>query len=203
MPDTLSNLRDKLESNHAKLIDKIEKDTGELKNIIDANVTKFENNHTKVMDKLEIDTKALNAAISKNVTKVASIDATIKTAKLITFSTGLIAALIGVVAAMISVFVMNEFNKQRTGLDDLLHSNALLTQVQLTDRLEALFNNEGSLDSLGDQKNSNIRDEIKTITTEFKRIAKHLAESERSTFFLVGEAIEPYLANNCQSVLHC
>lgn len=170
-----------------------------LRDKIDQVHEKLQASNTDLRDRLETRSNELKSSIEENKRAVAKLEATLGTAKLI----GIVGA---IVLAILGALGTYEFLRDRQTLKTLVEDtkavtreNALLTQGALIDALESEFGKEASLDAL--RGNQAVRNQIKSLSTRIQALAKRLEASDRSTYYHVGEALEPYLQHRCQDVI--
>jgi tetratricopeptide (TPR) repeat protein len=199
MAQTADELRARIEASESKLIGKLENATKDILDFVNKRADKIESDRDAALAVLRQDIKGLSEGVAKTAADVAAIDATIKTTKLISIVAAIIVTLIGAVIAVVGSAGLNQYLKDREQLQNVLRSSALLTQAALVEKLEETFQKIGSLDSLNEQVN--VRAEIKDISDHIRRISENLETSQQSTYYIVGQAVEIYLSNNCAGVV--
>jgi tetratricopeptide (TPR) repeat protein len=116
---------------------------------------------------------------------------------------GLIAVVTAILGALGTWQIVDDRQKLKTLIEEqktISHANALYEQSVLIDKLETEFSKIASLDSLRDR--AEVRQEIRRLSSEARNISEKLKDDHsRSTFFLVGEAVEPFLNYDYQTAI--
>jgi len=177
-------------------------EAGELRAALDALRAKLDENFSGMRNLLDDKATSLRTlideteeAISKQNVAIAHIESTIRSVKWIGTAAVVVCAILG--ALGVNKLVSDAKDIQNGIL--IIKGAALSTQESLVDRLELEFAQLTSLDEFSARPDLTSR--ISALSMKIQEISWTVDEQNRSTYYLVGEALNYFIANDCEGVI--
>jgi tetratricopeptide (TPR) repeat protein len=216
MAETLKTLNEKIEEVETFLKEELKSTKIDLTEKLDAasddlkeRLSEYQSRSKADLDKIGSELDSLHDSSKEFEIKakedVASIHATISTAKLIGVIGSLAVAFLGGIGAnqiIQSKLELAQDQKELKTLQDrtrtLVEQHARMMKETLIDKIETGISSEGGIDNL---KLKPVLEIIRRDASVLKSLNDNLPKEEQSNFFLIAEALKQYLADECDAAL--